>query len=91
MPNLKTAEHAELMEIAQGFRRHPLGFVRFAYSWGEPGSLEHETGPDENQAEFLTSLGEEVRKRNFDGHTAVMPVRMAETAGHGTGKSAMGA
>jgi|SRR6516164_6115795 hypothetical protein len=90
MPNLKTAEHTELMEIIQGFRLDPLGFVRFAYPWGEPGPPEHETGPDENQVEFLKSLGEEVRKRNFDGHTAVMPVRMAETSGHGTGRSAMG-
>jgi hypothetical protein len=91
MANLKTAEHAELMEIVQGFRLDPLGFVRFAYPWGEPGPLEHEIGPDENQAEFLTALGEEVRKRNFDGHTPVMPVRLAETSGHGTGKSVTGA
>ena len=61
------------------------------YPWGEPGPLEHETGLDENQAAFLQSLGEEVRNRNFDGQTAWMPVHMAETSGHSTGKSAMGA
>jgi hypothetical protein len=46
--------------------------------------------------EFLTSLGEEVSGRRFDGTvsapfdgtTPVMPVKMAETSGHGTGKSA---
>ncbi len=60
------------------------------YPWGEPGPLENETGPDENQREFLESLGAEVRARGFDGTTPVMPILMAETSGHGTGKSAMG-
>jgi hypothetical protein len=69
----------------------PLGFVLFAYPWGEHGALDGEPGPDDNQREFLNSLGEEVRKRKFDGSTPVMPVKMAETSGHGTGKSAMGA
>lgn len=70
----------------------PLGFVLFAFPWGKPGSsLEHETGPDKVQREFLESLGKEVLKRGFDGVTPVLPIRMAETSGHGTGKSAMGA
>src|SRR6267154_4772014 len=94
---------ADLMladELA-GFYADPLGLVKFAYPWGEPGPLAAYTGPDDNQIEFLNSLGEEVRtgKRAgvegatgiFDGMTPVMPILMAETSGHGTGKSAMGA
>lgn len=78
-------------EIAQ-FYADPLGFVLFAYPWGKPGTvLEHEPGPDDNQREFLLSLGEEVRKRKFDGLRPVMPIQMSESSGHGTGKSAMGA
>ena len=78
-------------EVAR-FYDDPLGFVLFAYPWGEPGSaLEHEMGPDDNQREFLIAIGNEVRSRNFDGHTPVMPVQMAESSGHGTGKSAQGA
>ena len=69
----------------------PLGFVLFAYPWGQPGPLEAEIGPDDNQREFLISLGEEIRNRKFDGSNPVMPIQMAETSGHGTGKSAMGA
>jgi hypothetical protein len=65
--------------------------VLFAYPWGEPGELEHEDGPDDNQREFLTSLGKEVKERRFTGHDPVMPIQMSETSGHGTGKSAMGA
>ena len=73
------------------FYADPLGFVLFAYPWGQPGPLEAESGPDDNQREFLTSLGEEVLARRFDGSTPVLPIQMAETSGHGTGKSAMGA
>lgn len=69
----------------------PLGFVLFAYPWGKPGQLEFETGPDDNQREFLVSLGSEVKSRKFLGDAPVMPIQMAETSGHGTGKSAMGA
>ena len=58
---------------------------------GRSGTLGSETGPDEIQKEFFTSLGEEVRNRKFDGTNPVLPVRMSESSGHGTGKSAMGA
>jgi hypothetical protein len=81
----------DLADFVATFRDDPLGFVLAAYPWGEPGQLEGETGPDANQREFLTSWGHEIRARAFDGVHAVMPVRMAETSGHGTGKSAMGA
>ena len=76
-------------EIAE-YCNDPLGFVRDCFPWGE-GVLAGESGPDEVQEEFLRSLGEEVRARAFDGHTPVMPILMAESSGHGTGKSAMGA
>lgn len=80
-----------LAEEVSRFYADPLGFVLFAYPWGEPGPLENEQGPDDNQREFLNSLGEEVKARKFDGSNPVMPIQMAESSGHGTGKSAMGA
>lgn len=80
-----------LAEELKQFYDDPLGYVMFVFPWGVPGTpLEHETGPDENQREFLVSLGKEVQERGFDGHTPVMPIRMTESSGHGTGKSAMG-
>jgi hypothetical protein len=82
--------HAELAEFVGQYYADPLGFVLAAYPWGEPGPLEHEEGPDDNQREFLTALGQEVASRGFDGRSAVMPILMNETSGHGTGKSAMG-
>jgi hypothetical protein len=81
----------ELADEIANFYADPLGFVKFAYPWGEPGILEGETGPDDNQCEFLNSLGNEIRERGFDGTNPVLPIQMAETSGHGTGKSAMGA
>lgn len=80
----------DLAKEVGAYYANPLGFVLDCFKWGE-GSLAGETGPDANQREFLTALGEEVKKRNFDGHTPVMPILMAMASGHGTGKSAMGA
>jgi hypothetical protein len=95
LPNLPPREVVDqelLWRRARSFRNDPLGFVRWAFPWNQPGGpLEGETGPDEIQEEFLTSLGNEVRARAFDGKTPVLPVRMCESSGHGTGKSAMGA
>lgn len=85
------AVQIQLADEVSQFYADPLGFVLFAFPWGEPGYLEHESGPDENQMEFLNALGQEVKNRGFDGSTPVMPIQMSETSGHGTGKSAMGA
>ncbi len=74
----------------RAYRHDPLGFVLDCFPWGQPGPLENETGPDDNQIEFLTALRAEVLARNFDGETPVMPVRMACSSGHGTGKTALG-
>src|SRR5882757_1641400 len=82
----------QLAEDLANFYDDPYGFVMFAYPWGVHGTpLEHETGPDDNQKEFLISLGKEVRERGFDGMNPVMPILMNESSGHGTGKSAQGA
>jgi hypothetical protein len=87
-PTALTVEQ-EIEEFVASCHYDPLRFVLGAYPWGEPGFLVDETGPDDNQREFLTALGAEVTARAFDGTTPVMPVQMAETSGHGTGKSAM--
>lgn len=82
---------AELIDQVAQFRDDPLGFVLWAYGWGEKGELENEPGPDDNQRKFLIDLGLEVRRRGFDGTNPVMPILMAESSGHGTGKSVLGA
>lgn len=78
-------------EVAQ-FYADPLGFVMFAYPWGERGGpLENYAGPDDWQREFLVDLGRLVRERKFDGQTAVAPIRMAAASGHGIGKGTLSA
>ena|SRR5215471_587758 len=77
----------KLIESVSLFRDDPLGFVRWAYPWREKGPLEDYDGPDSWQRDLLTEIGKEVRKRRFDGHTAVLPIREAISSGHGIGKS----
>jgi hypothetical protein len=86
---LAAAESA-IADFAASCYADPLRWVLGAFPWGEPGPLEDEPGPDDNQTEFLESLGGEIRRRGFNGVTPVMPIQMAETSGHGTGKSALG-
>ncbi len=81
--------HETLAEFVSQFYDDPLGFVLACYPWGEPGPLEHETGPDTWQREFLTYLGEQVTARAFDGATAVDPIRAGASSGHGVGKTAL--
>lgn len=81
---------AEIAELVASCHRDPLRFVTLMYPWRQPGTmLERHDGPDQWQAEFLNWLGEEVRRRNFDGFTPVMPIRKAVSKGHGVGGSVM--
>jgi hypothetical protein len=78
------------LEVAK-YYADPLGFVHMAFRWGEKGTdLEREEGPDENQTQFLIALGAQVKARGFRGRAPVMPILMALSSGHGTGKSTLG-
>lgn len=79
----------QLAEEVSRFYADPLGFVLFAYPWGEEGPLKDHDGPDVWQAEFLRALGEEVARNGFDGKTPVRPIRRAVSSGHGIGKSTL--
>lgn len=74
---------AVVADIA-GYYHDPLGFVRYAFPWGE-GELEGEPGPDEWQVETLTSIGERLRA----GASASEVIQFAVASGHGVGKSAL--
>jgi len=88
-PAALSGDEALADEVGRFFA-DPLGFVLFAYPWGEPGPLEqHPEGPDKWQREFLEALGEEIRANAFDGETPVMPIRRAVSSGHGPGKTTM--
>ena len=65
------------------YHRDPLGFVKWAFPWGEEGGpLANHKGPEKWQADVLTRIGEGLRAGKG-------PVRIAVASGHGVGKSAL--
>jgi len=67
-------------EIAQ-FTADPLGFVRFAYPWSEPGPLETESIRDW-QADILGVIG-----KHLQSPFRFQPLKIAVASGHGIGKA----
>lgn len=80
----------DLSEEVSQYYADPLGFVLFAFPWGE-GTLKHEKGPRKWQWEFLVKWGEEIKDRAFDGNLPVDPIQFSCASGHGIGKSALSA
>lgn len=73
----------ELIEELAEFSGDPLGFVYFAFPWGEPGSeLAGKDGPEPWQEELLRDLRDGLI-------TLDEAVQLARTSGHGIGKSAL--
>ncbi|MBX9943781.1 MAG: terminase [Reyranella sp.] len=64
------------------YRRDPLGFVTWAFPWGEPGPLRDHAGPEPWQADVLREIGRKLE-------AGESPVRVAVASGHGVGKSAL--
>ena len=84
-----------LIELAQ-FSNDPLGFVLFAFPWGEVGELADYSGPEPWQEKLLHDLGagilsieEAIALATVLGEEAECnPLQFARTSGHGIGKSA---
>ena len=79
-------QEQQLIDDIVGFEHDPLGFVLYAFPWGEPGTdLEKKTGPDEWQIEILDDIGQRLRA----GAASLGEViQEAVASGHGVGKSA---
>ena len=71
---------AELHDWCGEMYADPLGYVRGAFDWGQPGPLEAYREPDIWQCEFLEWLGHEIAQRKFNGVDAVMPTPEPMTA-----------
>ena len=91
-----------LMEDLVQFYDDPLGYVMYCFPWRTDPSIQmvplvepyrskynSEFGPDQWACEFLDSLGEEIKKRKFNGKDAVPPIRFSTASGHGIGKSTL--
>ena len=80
----------QLVDAIAGFAHDPLGFVRFAYPWGEEGTeLADATGPRDWQCALLAELGRRLREAGDLG--LLLPILMARASGHGVGKSTVAA
>lgn len=77
-----------LIEDMVGFRHDPLGFVLYAFDWGE-GELAGFDGPDDWQRDILGHMGERLRAGESVGFAATDAIQVAVASGHGIGKSAL--
>lgn len=86
MPKLAISveEGLTLVDRLVEFELLPVEYVRWAYPWGEPGTLlANEVGPNSFQLSVLQYLQDRLRE---DPHA---PIRVATASGHGVGKSAL--
>lgn len=75
----------EVLDSLAEFEFDPLGFVLWAFPWGQEGTfLADESGPEQWQIDQLTRIGEKLRAGGDLGAV----VQEAVSAGHGVGKSA---
>ncbi len=75
-----TPDQEELVVHLAEFSSDPLGFVYYAFPWGE-GELEDAEGPETWQVKLLSDLR--------DGLITIdQAIQLARTSGHGIGKSA---
>jgi len=72
-----------LAEDMGRFYADPLGFVKYAFDWGQ-GDLAGWGGPDEWQTDFLTQIRDRIKARKDDE-----PIKVAVKSGRGIGKTAM--
>jgi hypothetical protein len=81
---VRADQEQQLIEDIAGFTHDPLGFVNYAFPWGETGPLEKFPGPRAWQAEVFTDVG--IHLENPE--TRFNPFLFAVGSGHGIGKSA---
>lgn len=80
---------AQLADDLARFTHDPLGFVLWAFPWGEPGTvLEKELGPRRWQRKLLAEIGRRLRAGATLAET-LTPLLFARASGHGIGKSAV--
>jgi len=78
---LAPAEAEALIIELASYSYDPVGFVMWAFPWGEPGTeLASATGPEPWQRQILTELGEGILSVDE-------AVQLARASGHGIGKS----
>jgi hypothetical protein len=87
MPSLDLADADldEMLERCALYSKNPLGFVRWAFEWGE-GELVGHDGPDDWQVDVLGDISTGLISGSISTTEAV---QIAMASGHGIGKSAL--
>lgn len=67
----------------------PLGYVMFAFPWGEPGPLEKEEAPDDWQIDILNEIRDALLRGEDAQAAMAASIRIAIASGHGIGKTAL--
>ncbi len=76
---------SELAEQISSYVNDPLGFVLFAFEWGNGDLKAYPNGPDEWQREVLCDIADALNK----GADLQSIFKLAIASGHGVGKSAL--
>jgi hypothetical protein len=79
----------QLIEDIAGFYADPLGFIMYAFPWGEPGTpLEKEAGPDSWQVDICGAIRERLLAGMDADEALAEAIQVAVASGHGIGKTA---
>ncbi len=89
MPSLSDLTPEQGNQLAKdlaGMEHDPLGFVMYAFPWGQPGTeLERYKGPDKWQRDYLRDYGNELK---YNKNKKSQLINNAVVSGHGVGKAA---
>jgi hypothetical protein len=79
----------ELIEDIAGFFDDPLGFILYAFPWGEEGTpLADMTGPDDWQVDICNAIRDSIRAGAQVDEAVREAIQVAVASGHGIGKTA---
>lgn len=84
-----TDAEAQIVDDIAGYHHDPLGFVLYAFPWGEPGELADHKGPREWQRQELIEVGEALAAGASVESQIHHVIQRATASGHGIGKSAL--
>lgn len=78
----------DLSEIVAEFRNDPLGFVLWAFPWGEKGTPLENEYPDRWQIAVMEDIRMALEKNEALPEDQRIPIQIAIASGHGIGKTA---
>jgi len=78
----------DLPQLMAKFKNDPLGFVLWAFPWGEKGTQLENEYPDRWQIAVMKDIGKAFEANNLLPEEERIPIQIAVASGHGIGKTA---